>query len=258
MSFYILYVDESGDPGILADGEGPRLGSTHYILSGLIVPIESWEENLKLILEEKRIVKDKFSIPIREECKGSELINPRGNKYLKIIPRFKRILIYSQYLKMIECKLKGVHILNTVYRKELFQENNIDIEAKSWEYLINRYNQFLKKNNAYGFIVSDDSNEPKIRKIVRKLRAYNLVPSKYDSKGYRADTKQIIEDPIFRDSKNSFYIQMADLIAHSLYRHLYPKVSYKRFNVDKLFEIIDSRLLKEASSKDSKGIVYVN
>ena len=58
-----------------------------------------------------------------------------------------------------------------------------------------------------------------------------------------------------KHSDHSYFIQIADIIVHLLYRAELPKSSLKKFNVDRLFYNFTPILLKEASKSDSLGIV---
>ncbi len=83
---------------------------------------------------------------------------------------------------------------------------------------------------------------------------YNPVPSHYGG-AHNVPTVNIIEDPFFRDSKHSYFIQAVDTITHVLYRKEYPKGSLKKYNVHKYFNLLESILLREASSNDELGVV---
>lgn len=257
---YFLYIDESGDPGIeIGEAGQARKGSSHYIVSGIIIPITEWRTYLNTFVNIRRAIKQQYEIPIRLEVKGSEFINPRDNKYLKKLNLSKRIQIYHSILTDIASQMNQAKNLNVVYRKETRSvRSEEDIQADCWKFLINRFDTFLtKQGNAYGVLFSDETNEPKLRGLLRKMRIYNPVPSLYSNKPRMANINQILEDPVIRKSEHSYFVQIADLIAHALYRNLYPKGSYKKYNVDRLFDILDPILLKEASKKDGRGIVYV-
>ena len=94
-----------------------------------------------------------------------------------------------------------------------------------------------------------------IRQLLRKMRIYNPVPSKYNNDFYNCVTDNIIEDPFLRDSRHSYLVQIADVISYVLFRHEYPKSSLKKYNIDKLFSILKPVLLTEAALNDEFGIV---
>lgn len=252
-------MDESGDPGFnVADVDEARRASLHYILSGIIIPVTEWRTYLNSIVEMKRNLKKEYSIPIRLELKGSELINPRKNLFLKKMNRLERTKVYFSIFQEITSQFNKARIINIAAKKDqISNEKHQDIQETTWRYMIDRYNIFLKKNNSFGFVISDDTNEPKLRKLIRKMRIYNPVNSHYTQSTYNAKVNQIIEDPFCRNSEHSFFIQIADLISHSLYRKLYSKGSYKKYNVDKIFDSLDSLLLKEANRKNEQGIVFL-
>jgi hypothetical protein len=53
-----MYVDESGDPGLVTPDVPPARGpSHHYILSGAIVPSEEWRNYLTVMVELRRALK---------------------------------------------------------------------------------------------------------------------------------------------------------------------------------------------------------
>jgi hypothetical protein len=259
---YFMYVDESGDPGSLdpsqPDGQQP---SGHYILSGLILPVHRWNDYLRLLADHRRSVNRDFGYPVRTELKGSELINPRGNIKLKTLTRYRRVDLYKQALSLAandldEAKLLSIHV-NKRNPKYGSTSSTRDLEGWAWECFVQRYETFLRVNgNSQGIIFADDTNEVKIRRIVRRMRHINYIPSRYG--GSRSiPLAHVIEDPVMRDSRQSYFIQIADLAAHALYRKLYPKGSYRRYNVDKLFDLLEPILLHEASRSDPQGIVHL-
>jgi len=87
-------------------------------------------------------------------------------------------------------------------------------------------------------VIADTGNEKNIRGLMRKLRVYNQVSSHYGG-SYSAATTNLIEDPVFRDSKASAFVQLADLLVSSLRFSEYPKGSLKS-NVDNLY-MFDNR-----------------
>jgi hypothetical protein len=74
-------------------------------------------------------------------------------------------------------------------------------------------------------------------------------------KGRPRRSGNILEDPFSRSSHHSYFIQTTDVISHLLYRKEYPKGSLKKYNLDKVFELLEPILIKKASKNDPLGIV---
>ena len=94
-----------------------------------------------------------------------------------------------------------------------------------------------------------------LRNLLRKMRVYNPVQSRYSTKAYNARITKVIEDIVHRQSSTSYFIQTVDIIAYLLKNKEYPKGGAKKYNLDLLFDLLDPILLKTASVKDAQGIV---
>ncbi len=86
------------------------------------------------------------------------------------------------------------------------------------------YKNFRGPANAdeRGMVFSDVTDGGKLRQIMRQMRRYNPVPSQPQfGFGYRNLLIQnIIEDPSFRQSDHSYFIQAADVGAYFLKQKL--------------------------------------
>lgn len=167
-------MDESGDSGFnLAEPNSSKKASVHYILSGFIIPITEWRTYLNSIVEIKRNIKREHDIPIRVEIKGAELINPRKKLFLKGINRLERSKIFISFFREISSQFNKAKIINIVAQKDLIGPQKYkDLQETGWDYMISRYNRFLEKQKSFGIVISDDTNEPKLRKLIRKMRIY--------------------------------------------------------------------------------------
>ncbi len=263
---YFMYVDESGDPGPLVAGTPPSVRpSLHYILTGVIIPAVEWRNYVAALVDIRRYVKSTYKFPIRTELKGSNLINPRGNAdYGMLGGRFQRVRLYRDVLMLCASRLTRARILNVHWNKQKpFYSSTAtaaDCEQRAWEWLIQRFDTFLKKDGdgSLGLIFADDTNEVKVRRILRRMRVYNLVPSHYGGT-YPAPVVRIVEDPVMRNSQHSYFVQFADMVAHALYRKLYPRSGYRRYNADRLFDLVAPLLVTDASRNDPhrQGIVHL-
>lgn len=243
-----MYVDESGDPG-----EYNGNNSKHFILSGIIVKDNDWQTSLDRFKKFRLMLKDKYNFLLKTEIHASELIRINKNDNYRKIRKTNRIAILKETANNIPLVFNKSKIINVLLDKNVLK--SIDYQETAWKRLIQRYDNFLQKNNDYGIIVSDTTDEKIVRNLIRKMRYFNYIKSKYNDETYNNPIKKILEDLFLRDSQNSYFIQTADVIAHLLYRYEYPKGSLKKFNVEKYFIYFEEILLKEASNKDAFGIV---
>lgn len=244
---YIMYVDESGDPGI-----HPK-SSPHFILSALIVAQNDWDKHLNRLKSFRKSIKAKYGLNQREEIHASELIRVKSNSVYKSIRKSERIAILKDYAKEIPNIFDTSYIINICIKVE--EHPQTDIFELAWRRLFQRYDTFLKRiGRDKGIIVADDTQSLKLMKIYREMRIYNPTPSHF-SEYYNAPIDSILEDVFSRPSQHSYFIQTADVIAHLLYRKEYPKGSLKKFGIEHLFSNLEPILLKAATKTDPLGIV---
>lgn len=250
---HILYVDESGDSGKYT--EGISKNSPHYILSALIISQDDWSNYLEKLKTLRGVIKEKYGLNPRVEIHASELIRVNKIDEYRAISKRKRMEILKFYSEQIPIIFDSSKVLNICLDKTS-QKSKQDIQQLAWSRLIQRFDNYLTKSvKDKGIIISDTMNqESLIRNTIRKMRIYNPVPSYYGS-FYDNPIKNIIEDAFSRDSKHSYFIQTADVIAQILYRKEYPKASLKKYNVDKYFNKLKPILLDDAARYDEYGIV---
>lgn len=245
---HIMYVDESGDPGI------HQYGSPFFILSGLIVPQDEWPKYLDRLKTLRRSIKSSYGLLLREEIHASELIRINKLKSYSAIKKSDRIQILRQYCSQIPVIFDTAKVINICLKKSDFSTAQ-DVQQTAWSRLIQRYDTYLKKSaKDKGMIIADETNSYSIMHLLRKMRVYNYMPSHYGPP-YNAPADSIIEDLVQRNSTHSYFIQTVDVIAHLLYRKEAPKGSLKKFGIEGYFDMLDPILLKEASKSDPLGIV---
>lgn len=58
-----------------------------------------------------------------------------------------------------------------------------------------------------------------MRRTTRRIQRINYIPSRYKAGPYRREITALIEDPIQKDSTESYFIQLADFVSFVI--HLY-------------------------------------
>lgn len=75
-------------------------------------------------------------------------------------------------------------------------------------------------------IITDWGRVGKMRKTTRRVQKINFIPSKFAPRPRRQEIQKLIEDPLPKDSSESYFIQLADMVAciASLYAVVTQKV----------------------------------
>lgn len=246
---YLMYVDESGDPG------KHQYASYHFILSGLVVAQNDWFKYLDKLKEFRKSIKKEYGLNLKTEIHASELIRINKTKEYAKISKKNRINILKDFSTQIPIIFDTAKLINICLDKRDF-ETTLDIQITAWKRLIQRFDTFLKKDaKDKGMILADDTEDKKLRALLRKMRIYNPMPSHFSEATYNATIDNIIEDIMMLSSNHSYFIQTVDVVAHLLYRKEYPKGSLKKYGIEKLFDKFEPILLKKAAKNDDYGIV---
>ncbi len=250
---YLMYVDESGDAGL------HKSPTRFFTLTGLVIHELRWGDYLERIIEFRRRMRNTFGLLLREEIHAAHLINRPGD--LVRIKRNDRLTIIRAFINELSA-MPDLSIINVVVDKQ-GKPAGYDVMTKAWEALIQRFSNTLSHRNfngpanpdERGFIVPDNTEARKIRDLVRKMRRYNPVPNQFGG-GYRnLQIDNLVEDPYFRDSRDSYLIQAADVVAFALYQHLEPSSFIKRKSAHNYFNKLDAQLCRVAAPRDPQGIV---
>jgi hypothetical protein len=250
-----MYVDESGDSGLV---DSP---TRYFILSGLVLHELRWNEALDQLIAFRQRMRNSFGLLMREEIHSAHFINKPGP--LVRIPRNNRLTIVRAFLNEVAA-LPEISVINVIVDKR-GKEDGYPVMEKAWEALIQRFSNTIKHRNfpgpanpdERGMIIPDNTDVKVVQGLMRKVRKYNPVPnqSRFGA-GYRNMTiTNLVEDPYFKDSRHSYFIQAADVVAFSLYQRTAPSSYIKKKSAQNYFNRLNGVLCKSASSSDPEGIV---
>lgn len=238
---HIIYIDDSGDENI-------------DIFSALAVDAEYWNQAFQRIREFRRQIKQSDGILVYKELHAWKFVSGRGHIADRVVPKRRRCEIFKEALHLL-AGMEGVQLFNAVgYRKQ---------KLKAYEWLLNRINTAMSKWNSLAILVIDQGSETEYLRLTRRIRVYNPIPSKFGvwlETGERYKNipiERIIEDPFFKDSSQSYWIQMADFCSYALLRWECPLESKKIYGLHEAFPILEPILVKEANPNDPYGIIRV-
>lgn len=225
---YLMYVDESGDSGNI-DKNSP---TNYFILSAIVVHELRWKQTLESLVELRKYLRDSKGLKLRDEIHSSEFINKPGE--LVRIKKNDRLDILKKCIDWLNSQ-NDISVFSIAIDKR--DKNNKDIFDIAWKTLLTRFENTISHKNfngpqnpdEKGIVLPDNTEGEKLTKLVRKMRHFNPVPNtKNYGDGYRnIKLEYLIEDPIFRDSKNSLIHQICDVIAYCIRQKFEPN-SYMR------------------------------
>jgi hypothetical protein len=234
---YVVYLDDSYDDKFVA-------------FSALMVPGAQWVAALKHIKQFRSSLRKSDGIFTSVELHAVDFVAGRGRPSDRIVVKSRRIEIYRQFLGTI-ATTPGMRAINAYFPKGFM--------ARAFERLLNRLNMYMTKCNGHAILICDEGNESTYRALCRQLRAFNPIPSRFGtwSSGPWRDipTDRVIEDPVFRNSKDSYFIQAADFSAYSLLRRENPCGPTQKCGASDAFNALAPIFVRQACRADPEGIL---
>ncbi len=251
---FLMYVDESGDVGMSAQSP-----TRYFVLTGIVVHELRWQTSLDQILSFRQRMKSSFGLRMRDETHAAQMITSPGA--LVHIQKQDRLSILRFYCDEL-VSMNDLNIINIVVDKQ-GKPANYDVFEMAWKCLIMRLEKTLAANNFNGprnaderaMLFPDHTDDKKLTQLLRKMRHYNPTPFPGNSGWINKPLRTIIEDPNFRESHDSHFIQAADVCAFMLYQHLAPSAYMRKKGANVYFERLEPVLCKVAAPKDRWGIV---
>lgn len=278
MTTRLFYIDESFD-------------SEKFCLSAIGIRHSEWRECFQRVRQHRTVLKEDFGIFMRKEVHSHQFVGGRRHISDRTIGKHDRSRIFEGLLRLV-AQLPNVMIINIC----LDRKGRSDVQLDAWDRLMNRIertmlafeerelplrrdliseaatgmseqrkHQLEVRLNLYrpvALIFADQGREPEITRALRKMSVYNPIPSMVGDWGGGIAAKNIpvqrvIEDPVFKRSHQSYFIQLADAVAYALLkREVAPTPHVKRYGIDKFFDrTLTGVCHRPASKSDPLGIV---
>jgi hypothetical protein len=250
----LYYVDESYDAR-------PEHGNpVRFVLSSVRVREDDWEEHLGALFSWRHGLKSSLGIYPDAEFHATDLLGGRGELAPHPIDEATRVGLFSEALRLL-ASMHDVHVINVSLKATKKRRDVGALEEAAWEHLFDRINRTGEELGRRALLICDEGKEPQLTKLCRRLRRENLVPSRYGKWGDSGQpTKHlplhhVVEDPLFKSSKLSYLLQMADLAAYALLRSDNPTPKAERTGVNTVFSALRPVLYTRASPRDGYGVV---
>jgi len=158
--------------------------------------------------------------------------------------------------------MKSIHV---VIKKSMIVKGGYPILHNALKYNVQRIeNDLMHLDPTTKFLmITDEGRVGKMRKTTRKIQKINFIPSQFNLSAYRNEIKLMIEDPLPKQSQESYWIQIVDFLSYIVY--LYeskekgiPWAGRLKLNAKDLEEIMELLLPcfnKKASASHKYGFV---
>jgi hypothetical protein len=260
---YICYLDESGDDGVTTSS------SYFFVLTSLYMHHQLWKDNYEHLRIMRRQIKQTYGLPIKTEFHTSDFIKNRHPYRNFNISDANRKQIIFDVINYVSLHL-DIKIINTaVNKRRITQGSNYQVLDNALKYNVQRIENDLNTTapGSKFLIITDEGRLNQMVKTTRRIQKINFIPSHYGG-SYLSNINKLIEDPLGKESHESYFIQLADLISYIvqlyLLRNITPQLTWGRrvLNVlnygDEitLLNMISNRLNLQASSRAYGIVLY--
>jgi hypothetical protein len=207
---HVVYYDESGDDGF------PAWSSPLFSLAAVYSPAADWRENFDNIATFKRQLAKDFNFPFQTELHTHELLLNKKPYRKLALDAASRVAIVTRYCQL--AAQLSLRVITTVVVKPWIRAATFPVLDRALSYSVNRIENDLRGSAQNRFlIITDEGRVGKMRSTTRRMQRINYIPSQFGPDPYRREIRHLIEDPLPKDSRESYFIQFADMVARICY-----------------------------------------
>lgn len=202
---HLIYIDDSSDEKL-------------SVFSALTIPAENWNLCFEQIKEFRHELKTTDGIFVVTEFHAWKFVSGRGRISEGIVTKQRRCQIFKQTLEMT-AKLPGARLFHTVFSAKA--------SKLAFQALLSEINRSLQQWNSRAILICDEGGEDIYTRLVRRLQTSSSPP-----------INRILEDPFFKQSNQSYFIQLSDFSAYALLRQEHPVESKTKYGLDRAFNLL--------------------
>jgi len=243
----IVYIDESYD-------------DTTFVMSALIIPAHSWRAAFTHLQQYRKYLKQRYGIFTSKEFHATDFVAGRGRIAPSPVPKGLRAHIFREYLQ-VHAALPGAAIISGCWSKEDMSQN--EVHAKAFARIQERLQRRCVALNSQIISIVDEGRAAELQKVARRSKVWNPVGSQYgaweDGSAFKnIPNDRLIEDPVFKPSHQSYFLQSADFIAYALLKSEVPATRHvAKYKLADVYDSLEPICVKKASRKDPRGLGIV-
>lgn len=234
---WFAYLDESKDDG------------GFYIYTALVTNGERWRSTFDKVKAFRRKLRDNYGIHMSQELHAWKFAAGKGQIADRPIRKPERAEIFREVMRFI-AESKCFVVVSSCNANEQY----------AFERLMNRINRTAESRKQNVLLFFDEGEEAEITRRIRRMRVHNPIPSRFGGWG---DTGSVVkslplancvEDPVFKDSKASYFIQLADFCAYALLRSERPISSRTALGYHTMYEELRPATRVITNARDPRGL----
>jgi Protein of unknown function (DUF3800) len=234
---WFAYIDESKD------------NNNFFIYTAVVTDGERWASTFEKVKAFRRSLKDEHGIYISQELHAWKFAAGKGQIADHPIFKPERAEIFRKVMRFI-VESRCFVVVSSCHTTEQF----------AFERLMNRIDRTAQGRKQNVLLFFDQGEEAEITRRIRRMRVHNPIPSRF---GTWRDTGKMaksiplsscVEDPIFKDSRTSFFIQLADFCAYALLRMERPIPSRTVLGYDTMYEELRPATRRITNANDPRGL----
>ncbi len=211
---YISYFDESGDDGF------PARSSDIFVLTSVSIHYSVWENINNEVHRFRKELKRKYNFPVNFEFHTREfLMNKSPYRSLNFDPFLRKEILFDFFDFVSKLDIR---IINSAINKSLIEEPGFKVLKAALRDNIHSIDKYIRdkgEENRF-LIITDEGRVGKMITATRQIRKMNSVLYEESSEIFGSDIKRLIEDPLPKNSKESNFIQIADMVAYIIYLYI--------------------------------------
>ncbi len=203
---HLIYIDDSGDEELC-------------VFSALTIRANKWNACLKEVKKFRHGIQASDGISIYTEFHAWKFVSGRGKIADRVVTKGRRCQIFKQTLQMV-ATLPEARLFNVVFPTKA--------NVPAYEALLGSINQSLQQQDSYAILICDEGKEAIYTQLVRRMQTLK-----------NGVIDRILEDPFFKQSDQSYFIQLSDFCAYALLRQERPITSKTKYGLDQAFNLLD-------------------
>ena len=232
---HLIYIDDSFE----------RPTQTY---AAVAVAASSWRNAFNDVLAWRRGLKKTDGIFVRKELHATDFVAGRGRVGVNTVGKYRRCQIFRDAFVLLN-RLQGVKVFSSCRTANA---------EWAFERLVTRVHKTMEAWDSHAILIVDEGKEAEMTRLIRKLSVYNPVPVYTGPRTLvtqNVATLRILEDPFFKESSRSFFIQFADLVAYGLLRREKQIPSKNAYGLHQCFDLLTDVVAREASPRDPMGVI---